>query len=574
MYWYLRSDSPRREMERVAKLDSTMKRQSDGSLKSLFELLPDDVRVNTVKQMMEWSYARGKFLYEPNDRALLWFMIPSYLRWIFGGNRSGKSATCCMDVVMQIEGYHPLQRENLEKLRSDAVDGWVRELAILYLEHRKWIKSPPVQARCVAVDFPNGVEKIAGPEYVKWADRSMIKEISFENEKKRRITWKNGGFLEFMSHDQDLDSFGGVSRDVIHFDEEPPSEIYQECMLRTLSSHGRMIGGMTAVKGITWTKDEIWDKFEKEEEKKSHIEKRIYAVKMRTIDNPVNTEEMVQGIADMCLDDDERAIRLEGEFTARGGLVFREFKDRAPWVIPAFDIPEGGMLINSIDPHDATPHGVIWMWVDERGLVEVERNGEKIRTFPVKDNRPNMYVCAEIFENATIDDLSSDIRMIESRWDREADIRLCDPSAWTESQKDTISKSTYQLFADNGLYVIKGSKDMTGGNRKMRIELKVDNEKEEQPRLFIFDNCKGLRWEMMKYRYPDLRGVNRDNRKAPDKPVDKDDHRIECTRRAVEYVIDGGLDIREWEDSPVLSYQGNVIMFPEPEDEDESSVLM
>jgi phage terminase large subunit-like protein len=551
-------------MERVGRLDGTLRKQADGSYKSLFELLPDVDRVKIVQEMLEWDKARGKFLFEPNEKGYLWFLVPAYLRWIFGGNRSGKSSQCCMDVIMQIEGYHPLQRENLNILAVKANKDWVRGLAGLYLDHRKWIKSPPVSARCVAVDFPNGVEKIVGPEYAKWLDRSMVSYIGYDNEKKRRIDWKNKSFLEFMSHDQDLDSHGGVSRDVIHFDEEPPSEIYQESMLRTLSSGGRMIGGMTAVRGITWTKDEIWDRYDKEEWSKDHVDKRIYAIKMRTGENPVNTAEMVQKISEMCLDDDERAIRLDGEFTARGGLVFREFKDRYPWVVKPFEIPERGLLIQSVDPHDSTPHGVVWLWVDYDGDKD----------FPVVGNRPNVFVIAELFQHATIEDLSEDIKMIESRWNREADVRLCDPSAWNESQKDTISKSTFQLFADSGLYMIKGSKDMTGGNRKVRIELKVDDEKVERPRLFIFDTCKGLRWEMLKYRYPDLRGVSKDNRKQPDRPIDKDDHRVECMRRAVEYVVDGNVSIGDMEETPHLRYQGQVIEFAEEEDEDEVSVLL
>lgn len=251
-------------------------------------------------------------------------------------------------------------------------------------------------------------------------------------------------------------------------------------------------------------------------------------MKMRTIENPMNTEEMVEQIRKQCLDKEEEAIRLDGDFTARGGYVYKEFKDRSPWVIEAFDIPDSGFIINSIDPHDATPHGVCWLWVDYDGLYH-----------DLLDGKPNIYTIREMFEPGTIRELSDSIKMVEMDIGREADVRLCDPSAWNEGQTENRTKTTFELFSEQDIHVIKGSKDMTGGNRKVRMSMFC--EPDSHPQLMLFDNVKRLRWEILNYRYPDWRGKANLERKRPDKPIDKDDHVIECQRRGVEFVDDGGL---------------------------------
>lgn len=62
--------------------------------------------------------------------------------------------------------------------------------------------------------------------------------------------------LEFKSYDQRREGFQGTEQDVIVLDEEPPEDIYDECVLRTMETPGREGGGIimmpyTPVKGLT-----------------------------------------------------------------------------------------------------------------------------------------------------------------------------------------------------------------------------------------------------------------------------------------------------------------------------------
>jgi len=269
MHWYYRKykDSPNYSRALVAQKGPEW-----------LDSLPVGEQKKIKKQVQEWEFARGQTWYHPNEKAFDFFLSPAMIKFISGGNRSGKTQTKTSDIIMQCEGWHPLQRKNLEKLRKEALDtqifidpiarkAYKKDVSYLkshfewIFDNKLWLRDPPIAARCVAVDFPNGVEKFCGPEYAKWATQSELKYIGYDNEKKRRINWKNKSFVEFMTTDQDLDAHGGASRDVIEFDEEPPSTYWQENMMRILDSRGRMILGMTAVKGITWVKMEIWDKF-------------------------------------------------------------------------------------------------------------------------------------------------------------------------------------------------------------------------------------------------------------------------------------------------------------------------
>ena len=68
-----------------------------------------------------------------------------------------------------------------------------------------------------------------------------------------------GGFIEIMTHEQDLETFAGASRHFIHFDEECDQERYKESMARLIDTGGCAWMTMTPVEGMTWTFDVIYE---------------------------------------------------------------------------------------------------------------------------------------------------------------------------------------------------------------------------------------------------------------------------------------------------------------------------
>jgi hypothetical protein len=479
-------------------------------------------------------------------------------------HNSGKTSTCTIDAIMQLEGWHPLQRDNLIKLSAEAYDERVRDYCKMLLNERRWIKSPPVDGRVVAVDFPNGVEKFVGPEYRKWLTQDEVNYIGYDNEKKRRITWKNGSFVEFMSKDQDLDAHGGSARDFVHVDEEIPEEYWTENTMRIISTGGRMVYGATAVNGVTWTEKAIWIPGESGN-------KHIYTIEMSTYDNPVNTKEIIDKIKDRCRDQTEIDIRIFGKRTLRGGHVYKMYKEADPYIIEPFIIPESGYLIMAVDTHPNTPHAVLWIWVDEDGEV-----GEGFKTLPLIDNKPNLYEVAALFENGNIQELKRMIRVVEQSNkylnERGHDVFLLEPGAWSKDQMSNEKSVKEQFEEDDGMFPEKGSKDLTGGIFKVQEMLTLNKNK---PRLMTFKYFDAgidyLLYEKKSYHFPDPRRAIKLGRNISNKPVDKDDHMMENERRICEYIYDDCLDeARTLDEHPALAPDGSIVdVVFEPEEMEE-----
>lgn len=532
MYWYIRKpeESPLHQMRIFHDMEMS------GELAKL----PKEEGIKIAKQLMEWENARGKYIYSPNEKEYWWFLQPHFIRAISGGNRSGKTATCVMDMIMFHEGWHPLQRENLERLVEEAINEDVREHCKKILENKEWIHSPPVRGRCVAVDYSNYVEKIIGLEYEKWATQSEVKEFAYTHDQKRYIKWKNGSVVEFMTGQQELKSHGGSSRHIIHVDEELDYDYWIENQMRVIDVDGRMIFGATAVEGVSWSEEEIFVPAEKGS--KDH-----YMIEMSTYDNPIITKEAVDKILKLCRTQADVDIRIYGKRIRRGGSVYDMAKDELPWIIPPFDIPKDeGVLIRAIDTHPKIEHAVLFVWIDYIGDIDV---GHGYRTFKLIDGKPNLYEVAEIFEHGTVPQLVYHIKQKEKELGREADFTLLEPAAWNADQFKSEEKVVAEQFQDLGINAFKGSKKKRGGILYVKDMLSiadfVNNTTLEHPRLMTFEGLERTRWERLNYHYPHRRGALGENMKIIEDPVDRDDHMMENERRIVEFFNDRSYELLE-----------------------------
>lgn len=70
-----------------------------------------------------------------------------------------------------------------------------------------------------------------------------------------RVKHHNGGesILQFQSYDQKRTAFQATERDVIWNDEEPPLDVYSECVIRTMTTGGVVISTFTPLKGVSET---------------------------------------------------------------------------------------------------------------------------------------------------------------------------------------------------------------------------------------------------------------------------------------------------------------------------------
>lgn len=393
-------------------------------------------------------------------------------RWVFGGNRSGKSQCGAVEVVWLARGNHPY-KENKKN-----TEGWVVSLSqqvqrdvaqekILYYLNTDWIIDIVMQTG--RKDSPkSGV-----------IDYILVKNVF-------------GGIskIGFKTCDQGREKFQGTSLDYVWFDEEPPYDIYLECRMRVLDRVGEIFGTMTPLKGLTWVYNQIYLNESNDPE--------IWYEEIEWADNPFLDKKEIDSMSRILSSDDLESRRY-GKFTAHGGMVYSEF-DQSIHVIEPFDVPKEWYDKISIDPGLHNPLSCHWYAVDYDG---------------------NVYVIAEHYSaGQTLEYHANKI------------IEQCKALGWhtnfngsydclidSAANQKTLSspKSVADLFIEYGLNVNTNvDKDLFSGISRVKSYLKNVN---GETKLFIFKNCVNMIREIKGYWW----GNN-------DAPIKKDDHAMDELR--------------------------------------------
>lgn len=394
-------------------------------------------------------------------------------RWVFGGNRSGKTECGAVETVWLARGNHPY-KEN-----KPNVCGWVVSL------------STKVQ------------KEVAQQKILSYLDPSWIEDIVMNTGKKLSpeygvidtIIVKNvfGGLskISFKTCEEGRDKFQGASLDFVWFDEEPPKEIYFECVMRILDKRGEIFGTMTPLKGLTFVYEEIYLNI--------HNDPEVWCEFMEWADNPFLSENEIKRLTSS-LGESELEARRFGRFTdIANSQVYFEFDENVN-VIDPFNVPIEWFDNISIDPGLHNPLSCHFYAVDY-------------------DN--NIYVIAEHYlANATCEEHANAIKRIckELNWPIGAggNYEALIDSAATQRTLAS-SKNVVELFYENGIAVNPNvNKDLWTGISRVKRYLKDAN---GVPHLFIFRNCVNLIREIKGYFWGN-----------GDQPIKKDDHALDELR--------------------------------------------
>jgi len=417
------------------------------------------------------------------------------IRGIFGGNRSGKSVWGVMEVGYWAYGVHPYL-------------DWVNDL------------ERPVRIRICCTTFKQGIQGVTIPTIRDWWPRGSytIKEDRYvyvwetDPETRQKTLMAE---VELMTYDQDLDAFGGQSKHLIWCDEEPPFGIWQENMMRLLDTDGYMLLTMTPIHGMTWVFEDIY---------LSEDTKHVGVYKANTLRNPHLNEKAIDKIRALIHSEDDEAVRLYGEFIPTSNFIYPMF-DKRVHIVDPLDVwndpdkpghlPDDWMVVLGIDPHDRTPHGVIFCGVD-------------------RDN--NVYVFDEISQHCLIGELA---QLIKNRLPegRKPAYSMIDSSANTESS--IAGRSMVQEFAQPGNDILvlatkKGRGSVLEGIQTVRDYLHYEENEDgrltKKPQLRIFSNCVNLIREFRLYVWEDWKGTNRARKDPKESPLKKDDHLLDALR--------------------------------------------
>lgn len=399
---------------------------------------------------------------------------PKRVRFVFGGNRTGKTECGAVECVYLARGIHPF-RENKPK-----TDGWVVSLStrvqkdvaqkkvLSYLDP-KWIVGI-VMSSGSQVNPENGI-----------IERILVRNVSGEI-----------STIGFKSVEEGRDKFQGASLDYVWFDEEPPESIYTECVMRVLDKKGDIFCTMTPLLGKTFVYDKIYLNLAGDSE--------VYYSFFSWEDNPFLSEDEIVRLKSV-LSEEELETRQFGRFVINdGSLVYPEF-DEFLNVVEPFSVPPEWQEIISIDPGLNNPLSVHWYAVDPY--------------------TGNIYVVAEHFEKGRAVDYHADmILKISERlgWKKNC-FGGVDALIDSAANQTTLNnpKSVTELFRECGIYVNpKVNKELFSGINRVKRLLKDAN---GNRKLFIFKNCPNMIREFKNYRWGNA-----------DVPIKSDDHALDELR--------------------------------------------
>ena len=392
-------------------------------------------------------------------------------RWVFGGNRSGKTECGAVESVWLARGIHPYKE-------NKPTDGWVVSLS-------QQVQRDVAQSKVLHYLNPDWIFDIVMLSGRKDSPSNGVIDY---------ILVKNvfGGLskIGFKTCDQGRDKFQGASLDWVWFDEEPPQDIYIECKMRVFDRCGILFGTMTPLKGLTWVYDKIYLNESGDSE--------VWYIEMEWADNPYLSQAEIDALTSS-LSADELDSRRYGKFSAAGGLVYKEF-DPNIHVIEPFDVPHEWYDNISIDPGLHNPLSAHWYATDYDG---------------------NVFVIAEHYESEQT--LEHHAECIKQKckildWPVGFDGKIHALIDSAANQKTLASpKSVTDLFFEYGINVNPNvNKDLFSGISKVKSYLK--NAKGEA-RLFIFSTCVNMIREIKGYWWG-----------KADVPVKKDDHSLDELR--------------------------------------------
>ncbi len=410
------------------------------------------MRLRTVEKRLAEYRSKNRLEYYNRDKVHLKQMefhrCQKRNRWVFGGNRSGKTECGAVETVWRARGIHPFWKNQRE------VTGWVvsltrevqREVAqkkILYYLNPDWIESVVMVSG--RADYPEG---------------GVIDYITVRTVEggKSRICFK--------SCEMGREKFQGASLDFVWFDEEPPEDIYDECLMRVMDKKGCVYGTMTPLKGLTFVyyriylnsggDDEVWHSF------------------MEWADNPFLDRSEIEKKS-LTMSEDSLLRRRYGKFVGVSGPVYPEF-DQTVHVIEPFEVPREWYDNISIDPGLSNPLSCHWY---------------------ARDGDGNVYVIKEHYQRDREVGYHSDIiRKIceELGWPRDRSGRIPALIDSAATQRTLASrKSVAELFFEEGIAVCPGvNKDVASGINIVKGYL-------SQKKLFIFKSCVNMIREIKGY---------------------------------------------------------------------------
>ena len=165
-------------------------------------------------------------------------------RMLAGGNRTGKTVAGGFEMTAHLTGRYP--EWWVGKRFNTPIEAWTAG------DTAKSVRDIMQNLLCGKPGDASayGTGMIPGDLLGRYTTKHGIAD-AFESVFVKHEPTGSWSSLQFKSFDQGRDAFQGTAIHVVHLDEEAPMDVYEECLLRTMTVDGIIYLTMTPLQGLT-----------------------------------------------------------------------------------------------------------------------------------------------------------------------------------------------------------------------------------------------------------------------------------------------------------------------------------
>lgn len=378
--------------------------------------------------------------------------------YFFAGNKAGKTTGAAILVGENASGT-PLWGRDQRSVRDLLLGG-----------------RTPLRICAFCEDFSTHEETIV-PTILSWVPRRLLaaKPVVYgPSGNLIGINFASGTHVYLRTYDQGYEKAEGKDYDLVWCDEPPSRDIYTAIWRGLVATKGRLIIAATLLSEV-WLYDELTNPF-------------IKTFEATMFDN---TWLDAQGRANFeaLLNEEERNIRIYGKPSSLTGLIYSEFKDGPPFVIPIpetkhiwnTDTEDPYPIIMGVDPHERKPLHIAWAYVTPSdGIVWFDW---------------------DLVPAGRLDEVFERIDKKEREHTSPSRLVVMDPNRGTARQMDGLSWET--AFTDHGFEVLLGNDDMKHGFGHTEVRNMLAT---AQPQMRWMETCRGKNgpiFHMLRYSWDD-----------------------------------------------------------------------
>jgi len=250
----------------------------------------------------------------------------SLFKWLFGGNRSGKTYTNMIDLALLLMDVHPVHFQP-KGVHWACIESWEQVRSILWEDNlQKFLPS-------YVYNVEYGQQKVP-----------------------KRVHFKNGHKLEFKAFNQGRELFQGRGIDSIYCDEQCHHDfvgIFNEMQARLLTKAGFLSWGMTPIEPQPDLEERIEDLPDTDEFFKINLNGN-----RKSQGGYIEDSRIDQMISEW--PEETQTTRIKGEFASFHGAVFKTYS-RAVHTIKPFRIPKDWRRYRTFDFGFTNPFVCLWL---------------------------------------------------------------------------------------------------------------------------------------------------------------------------------------------------------------------